>query len=572
MGVKLARTAGFCMGVRRGMDMVLDIARKRGKGPIYTYGPLIHNPQAVELLKRRGILPVLDPEGIRGGMIVIRAHGIPPDERSRLKEKGIEIIDATCPKVARVQGIIRKHSSMGYTVLILGDENHPEVAGLLGYAGGRGKVIQGPGDLEGLPDSERICLVVQTTQNVEAFEETAAAVRKRFPEAVVFDTICDSTMKRQKEVRDMARAMDAMIIVGGRNSANTQRLRAISEGSGTTTFLVETADELEGIALDSFENIGVSAGASTPNWIINGVLDHIARNGKDRHRTLGKTLRSLWVWSVGTDLFKAVGAASLTLAALVLQNRAPDLLSLLTAAFYVHAMHTINRIQEKTPMGDTLGEAEKRRIRKRRALLALATLALALFTASLTGLISFLLLLSISSFGLLYDIPFLPAGWSIRKISAIPGSKNLLTAFAWATVCAVVPHAAEALPVRPGMAVAFLFVFSLVFTVSALSDLMDIQSDRLVGRETIPVVMGAGNTRFLLLGVCLFLAFLLVVSYGTGMASPFSLVLLISVIYLWICLPVYDRRFSFSALTAEGFLETNLILPGVCAGIWLLFP
>jgi 4-hydroxy-3-methylbut-2-enyl diphosphate reductase len=234
-------------------------------------------------------------------------------------------------------------------------------------------------------------------------------------------------------------------------------------------------------------------------------------------------------------------------------------------------MHTHQPDPGKDPVGDTLGEAEKRRIRKRRALLALATLALALFTASLTGLISFLLLLSISSFGLLYDIPFLPAGWSVRKISAIPGSKNLLIAFAWATVCAVVPHAAEALPVRPGMVVAFLFVFSLVFTVSALSDMMDIQSDRLVGRETIPVVMGEGNTRFLLLGVCLFLAILLVVSYGTGMASPFSLVLLISVIYLWICLPVYDRRFSFSALNAEGFLETNLILPGACAGIWLFF-
>jgi 4-hydroxy-3-methylbut-2-enyl diphosphate reductase len=571
MGVKLARTAGFCMGVRRAMDMVLDIARKRGKGPIYTYGPLIHNPQAVELLKRRGILPVRDPGEIPGGMIVIRAHGISPDERSRLKEKGIEIIDATCPKVARVQGIIKKHSSMGYTVLILGDENHPEVAGLLGYAGGRGKVIQGPGDLEGLPVSERICLVAQTTQNVEAFEETAAAVRDRFPEAVVFDTICDSTMKRQQEVRDMARTMDAMIIVGGRNSANTERLRAISEGSNTPTFLVETADELKGIELESFENIGVSAGASTPNWIINSVLEHIVRNEKDKRRSLLKTLRSLWTWSVGTDLFKALGAASLTLAAMVLEGFSPGLLSLFTSAFYVHSMHTFNRIQEKTPPGDALGETERRKIRKRRALLALATLSLALFTASLTGFLSFLLLLSISSFGLLYDIPLFPARWSVRKISAIPGSKNLLIAFAWATVCAVIPHAADALPVRPGMVVAFLFVLSLVFIVSALSDLMDIQSDRLVGRETIPVVIGESNTRLLLLGVCLLLGILLVLSYATGMASPFSLILLTSVIYLWICLPVYDRRFSFSALNVEGLLETNLILPGVCAGLWLFF-
>lgn len=571
MGVKLARNAGFCMGVRRAMDMVLDILRKRGKGPIYTYGPLIHNPQTINILMRRGILPVRDPDGIPGGTIVIRAHGIPPEERSRLKEKGIEIIDATCPKVARVQGIIKKHSSSGYTILILGDENHPEVAGLMGYAGGRGKVIRGPEDLEGLQDSERICLVAQTTQNVEAFEETAAAVRKCFPEAVIFDTICDSTVKRQKEIRDMARTMDAMIIVGGRNSANTQRLKAISEESGTPTFLVETEHELRGIELDAFENIGVSAGASTPNWIINSVLEHIVRNGKDKHRPLRKTLRSLWAWSVGTDLFKSLGAASLTFAAQVLQGFSPGLLSLFTSAFYVHSMHTINRIQEKTPMAVALGEEEKRNIRKRKALLAMTTLGLALFTAVLTGFISFLLLLSISSFGLLYDIPLLPATWSVRKISSIPGSKNLLIAFAWAVVCAVIPHASEVLPVKPGMVVAFLYVFSLVFAVSALSDLMDIQSDRLVGRETIPVVMGEKNTRLLLLGVCLFLGILLVLSHGTGTTSPLSLFLLISVIYLWICLRVYDRRFSFSALSSEGLMETNLILPGLCAGAWMIF-
>ncbi|HOP35517.1 MAG TPA: hypothetical protein PL090_04275, partial [Syntrophales bacterium] len=152
MGVKLARTAGFCMGVRRAVDMVLDIARKGGKGPIYTYGPLIHNPQTIALLKKRGVLPVENLDEIDSGTIVIRAHGIPPAERSRLKEKGLEIIDATCPKVARVQGIIRKHHGQGHTILILGDRDHPEVTALLGYAGGRGVVINGTEDLRGLPD------------------------------------------------------------------------------------------------------------------------------------------------------------------------------------------------------------------------------------------------------------------------------------------------------------------------------------------------------------------------------------------------------------------------------------
>jgi len=571
MGIKLARTAGFCMGVRRAMDMVLDIARKGGKGPIYTYGPLIHNPQTIELLKKRGILPVGNIDEIREGTIVIRAHGIPPAERTRLKEKGIEIIDATCPKVARVQGIIRKHHSQGYTILILGDRDHPEVTGLLGYAGDRGFVIHRAEDLEGLTGSERVCAVAQTTQNVEEFERMAEAIRKRFPQAVIFNTICDSTVKRQDEVRDMAGKMDAMIIVGGRNSANTQRLRAISEDSGTPTFHVETAGELWKTDLDSYENIGVSAGASTPNWIINGVLDHMAGRGREKHRSMGKLLYPLWLWMVKTDLFKAVGASSLTLAAHILQDLPLNPLSLFTSAFYVHAMHTVNRIQEKSPLQDRVRDEEKIPARNRNALLGLVTLGLALFLSYLTGLFSFLLLLFISSLGLLYDIQLFPAKWSVRKISGIPGSKNFLMAFAWATVCAALPQVEATLSITPGTVVAFLFVFTLVFIVSSLSDLMDIQSDRLVGRETIPVVMGEKKTRAVLQGGSLLLGILLILSYGTGVTPPFTLVLLTPLIYLWICFLVYDRRFSLSALTMEGFLEMNLLLPGILAGLWLYF-
>jgi len=571
MGVKLARTAGFCMGVRRAVDMVLDIARKGGKGPIYTYGPLIHNPQTIALLKKRGVLPVENLDEIDSGTIVIRAHGIPPAERSRLKEKGLEIIDATCPKVARVQGIIRKHHGQGHTILILGDRDHPEVTALLGYAGDRGFIVNGMEDLMNLPDFDRVCVVAQTTQNVEEFERMARAIQKKYPGAVIFNTICDSTVKRQDEVRDMAGKMDAMIIVGGKNSANTERLRTISEDSGTPTFLVETAGELQKIDLDPFENIGVSAGASTPNWIINGVLDHIAGKGREKRGRLGTFLYSLWLWTVKTDVFKAVGASSLTLAAQILQGLPPNPLNLLISAFYVHAMHSINRIQEKSPLEDRFREGEKPPARHRKAFVGLASLGLALFLSALTGLSSFLLLLFISFVGLLYDIPLLPSHWSIRKISAIPGSKNFLMAVAWATVCAALPQVEAIRTAAPATAVAFIFVFALVFIVSSLADLMDIQGDRLVGRETIPVIMGEKKTRAILQGGSLLLGILLVLSYGTGLTPSFTLALLTSLIYLWICFLIYDRRFSLSALAVEGFLETNLVLPGALAGLWLYF-
>jgi 4-hydroxy-3-methylbut-2-enyl diphosphate reductase len=279
MSIKLAETAGFCMGVRRAVDMVLDLAQHKGLKTIYTYGPLIHNPQTVELLKSRGIIPVSGleeiPPGEAGLTIIIRAHGISPQERKGIKEKGLQIIDATCPKVGRVQAIIKKHAARDFTILIIGDAQHPEVNGLLGYAYGKGLVINHPADVRQLPPLDKVCVVAQTTQSVDEYQHIVAEIRQRFPGAVIFDTICDSTGKRQMEVKSLAEAMDAMIIVGGKNSANTQRLAALSALQGAPTFHVETANELIAENLQPFKNIGVSAGASTPNWIIDDFVQRL---------------------------------------------------------------------------------------------------------------------------------------------------------------------------------------------------------------------------------------------------------------------------------------------------------
>ncbi|MDD5233379.1 MAG: 4-hydroxy-3-methylbut-2-enyl diphosphate reductase [Syntrophales bacterium] len=278
MEIKLAKMAGFCMGVRRAVDMALYIAKHKGDEEVYTYGPLIHNPQTIELLKERGIRPVEEIELTGRGTIIIRAHGISPSETQRLREKGIRIIDATCPKVVHVQSIIRRHATENYSILIIGDRDHPEVEGLMGHTFGQGIIIGGLDEVDRLPDMEKVCVVAQTTQSKDEYAKISERIRQRFPGALIFDTICDSTEKRQSEIKKMAGEMDAVIIIGGRNSANTRRLAKISESCGIPTFHIERVDDLKKIDVSGFGKIGISAGASTPNWVIRQIVTAIVRS------------------------------------------------------------------------------------------------------------------------------------------------------------------------------------------------------------------------------------------------------------------------------------------------------
>ena len=272
MEITVAKTAGFCMGVSRAVNMVLQIAKHKGTEQVYTYGPLIHNPQTVTLLQKQGIQPIERADEIKEGMIIIRAHGISPQEKERISQKGVKVIDATCPKVVHVQSIISKHAAQGYTVIIVGDSEHPEVEGLLGHAYGHGIVIGDASHIRELPDMNRVCIVAQTTQSKDEYAEISRRISERYPGALVFDTICDSTEKRQAEVKQLASEMDVVFIVGGHNSANTRRLAKISEAEGTPTFHIETADDLKAIDLTKYNKVGISAGASTPTWIIKYIV------------------------------------------------------------------------------------------------------------------------------------------------------------------------------------------------------------------------------------------------------------------------------------------------------------
>ena len=273
----VAKSAGFCWGVQRAFNKVLDVATNRPEDkPVYTYGPLIHNPQAVEMLRQKGIGVIDEIADELEGTVVIRTHGIPPAERKRLEASGARICDATCPDVGIIQGTVRRHLKQGYFIIIIGHRQHPEVKALLGFAEKSGACINTAEEFEALPpDLGKVCVVSQSTQQRAKFDSLVSKIRDRYPECVVFDTICRSTDSRQQEVREIAGEVDAMVVVGGRNSSNTNRLAEISREMGANTYLIETEDELDPRDFEETEVIGVTAGASTPSWVIEGVVDRL---------------------------------------------------------------------------------------------------------------------------------------------------------------------------------------------------------------------------------------------------------------------------------------------------------
>ena len=279
MKIEVAHTAGFCMGVTRAMELALKAARGAGM-PLYTLGPLIHNNQAVASLESEGIRSVDRQEEVpAGSTVIIRAHGVRPEVRRQLETRNIDVIDATCPHVVASQRRIAEKSAAGYSVIIVGDRDHAEIKGLVGHARGQFAVISSVEELRKVELHEPVCLIAQTTFSENTYEEIKSEATAMFSEIVVFDSICSSTEDRQREVLDLSGRVDAVIVVGGRHSANTMRLAEIARSAGRKTIHVETADELDTEDLRGLSSVGVTAGASTPGWVIDEVLSAVRSAG-----------------------------------------------------------------------------------------------------------------------------------------------------------------------------------------------------------------------------------------------------------------------------------------------------
>lgn len=285
MKIIRAKSAGFCFGVER----AIGIARKCtdcGKNKVYTDGPLIHNRQMMERLKEEGILEIGDYQSSNelkkelsskkaDDVLVVRAHGVSPERREYLKNLGLIFKDATCPDVGRIAGAIKIHAKKGYTIIIMGDPKHPEVIGLLGYAEGKGYVVKNNEDIDALPNIEGdICLVSQSTMFPDDYQAIAEYLKKKFPNLEVIDTICGATKERQKDVTVLAKqGAQAIIVIGGKHSANTVKLAIMAKRTGLPCFHIETLAELDLNEIKKFDVVGVTAGASTPEFLIDEVCN-----------------------------------------------------------------------------------------------------------------------------------------------------------------------------------------------------------------------------------------------------------------------------------------------------------
>ncbi len=269
MKIILAKSAGFCWGVKRAVEKARELSLHNSS--VYTDGPLIHNEQMISQLNSENITATNDPASIKKSPLLIRAHGIPPERRTMLNSLNANITDATCPDVAKIQGLIRKHVKQGYTIIIYGDKGHAEVIGLEGYAEGNSYIVASAKDVEKISVTESpICLVSQSTQLPLSYDEIINAVNARFSNAVVLDTICTSTRNRQQELQDIAKNVDAIVIVGGSHSANTIRLLELAK-TLKPTFHIQIADQLKSDDFKNFKSVGLTAGASTPDFIIKEV-------------------------------------------------------------------------------------------------------------------------------------------------------------------------------------------------------------------------------------------------------------------------------------------------------------
>ncbi len=286
-----AKRAGFCFGVKRAVDMAFNTAQSSNN--VYTLGPIIHNPQVIEILKSEGVEPISSINDRNIKALIIRTHGVPREVLEQLGRKKYKVIDATCPFVKKAQQYAKLLNEAGYQVVIVGDKEHPEVRGLMSYAGHDVVVVNRSETLPRLKN--KVGIVVQTTQPLSLLKEIMLDMLEHVKEIKVYNTICNSTALRLKETKAMAMAVDMVLVVGGKNSANTTQLAHLCTSMSVPTYHIETASEIKEEWFSGVQSVGITAGASTPDWIIKEVEERIRNRGgraPDGHPNKGRNKRT----------------------------------------------------------------------------------------------------------------------------------------------------------------------------------------------------------------------------------------------------------------------------------------
>ena len=282
MKIYIADYAGFCFGVKRAVEIAEGALSQLNKGEkIYSLGPLVHNPQVVDKFNEKGIKVINNADEIDDGKIIIRSHGISGKLQKRLEDKNLQLIDGTCPYVKSVHNKVNKYHEDGYKIVIIGDKNHPEVIGINGWCNDEAIIINKEDEAENMPNYDKICIVSQTTNTQEKFQKLSDIIAKKGKEVKIFNTICNATNQRQSACEELAKKVEAMIVIGGHHSSNTNKLAEISKKYCSNVYHIETHDELPLHEISKFNTVGITAGASTPDWIIEEVIKTLENLNKN---------------------------------------------------------------------------------------------------------------------------------------------------------------------------------------------------------------------------------------------------------------------------------------------------
>jgi len=574
MKARLAKTAGFCMGVKRAVDKVLEVTARGGR-KVYTCGPLIHNQQAVDMLEQHGAVARDEFDHPEDATVVIRAHGIPPDERQKLAELGLEIVDATCPHVLASQKVIRRHYSEGEMIVVVGDRDHAEVAGLLGQCESQAAVISTVEEAESLQLREPVCVVGQTTFDEQLYKEVAQTLRRRAKRITVADTICLATNQRQQEVRELAAECDCVVVVGGRASANTRRLAEIAAAAGVPAYRIETAGELDLAELSRYSLVGVTAGASTPSWITQEVMQRIEEYGRDRFGFRALARHAAEVASL-SNLSTATAAFALTYAAQVLQGLPAPHWRYATIAFsYIFFIYTLNLAQSLS---------EQRRSQPARAAFYVSHRAAVWAVSAPLALVSFALayqegwqtvmpILAVAYLlGAVYDVRVLGGIAAGRRASLkqIPASKDVFSALAWTLVTAALPALGRGWSQGWASVLTCGAVLALALFRSLLFDLTDVRSDRILGAETLPALVGERPTRRVTILLMIAAAALLLTGGLTRQMPALAFWLLLALVPLAACMTLLARGRLLSKATVPVLVDGVIFAMGLMALGWSL--
>jgi 4-hydroxy-3-methylbut-2-enyl diphosphate reductase len=571
MKVIVAKTAGFCWGVKRAMDAVLEASVRNDGRPVQTLGPLIHNPQALDLIGKRGVAVAETPEQVQNGTVVIRAHGIPIQDLRGLKERQargeVKIVNATCPEVAKVHNKIKKWSPKGYFTVILGSHGHAESVAHRSFADSGSVIVANMAEAEALTDEQlkKVLVVAQTTFTVKDYHAISDYLRTRSVDAVFENTICEDTWMRQDEAKELARTVDTVIVVGGKASSNTKHLAELAHHYGKPVQYVETAAELDLTGFTGKETVGVLAGASTPTWLVDEVVDVLEQLGDGPSRW-----RSFLQAAYGSSSLMAMGAGLMTLGvhkwlSLPLGWRYPTL-----TGTYVLAMYLLSPFLDPLGLG-TKGPARARFLERNRRILlisALAALGLTLGLAASLGMKVLVVVASATLVGAAYKRRFHLGGreWSLRQI---PGSKDVVVSLALATVVVITPVWQEGRIWDLRTFAAIFLVGVLAFVRTVIYEFRDMQNDQIVGKETLPILMGKRATKVVLIGLLgTLLAGTLWLTFETrGQGHPLAvaLVLVICAAYPMLYLWLYHERFTAGKNRFELSVDFSFYLVGLLA-------